>query len=392
MPDINNVRTINELERKQTVLDSDAFAVSNESGTFSATAAQIRDNTLSGGGIAPVGSIIGWTGSQPPTGWLLCDGSSISQEDYAKLYECIGYKQVPLTELYSKPSGELANELQYNTDTYIIAPSVASQYYTSTISTSTEFTWYIPFNYRESASNTPILEAGTAANQKSIRITMNAAKMTVMASSGATTSWNLLSQAISTKDFVFGKWYCLKIEYAEKQLTVSVAECPAPVKYGEIETFDQMELEYEQLGQWTFANDLLLEAPLMLGGSSYDTTIWAGQIDISRVYPSQIQQNELTTFRLPNLVGGYIMGADKFGEVISESVPNLRGSFYPRQNLFNADGVLFTALAAGTNVHAASVSSGISEIIFDASRVSAAYVDGAKVRPDSVGCQYIIKI
>ena len=53
MPDINNVRTINELERKQTVIDSDAFAVSNESGTFSATAAQIRDNTLSGGGIAP---------------------------------------------------------------------------------------------------------------------------------------------------------------------------------------------------------------------------------------------------------------------------------------------------------------------------------------------------
>ena len=85
------------------------------------------------------------------------------------------------------------------------------------------------------------------------------------------------------------------------------------------------------------------------------------------------------------------MGADKFGEVVAESVPNLRGSFYPKQNLFGADGGLFVGVKASTNVHAASVSSGISEIIFDASRVSAAYVDGAKVRPDSVGCQYIIK-
>jgi microcystin-dependent protein len=41
---------------------------------------------------APIGSITMWSGvsTTPPTGWLLCDGSAVSQTTYAALYAIVG--------------------------------------------------------------------------------------------------------------------------------------------------------------------------------------------------------------------------------------------------------------------------------------------------------------
>jgi microcystin-dependent protein len=38
----------------------------------------------------PIGSIVAYTMNSSPTGWLMCDGSSVSKETYNKLYEVIG--------------------------------------------------------------------------------------------------------------------------------------------------------------------------------------------------------------------------------------------------------------------------------------------------------------
>jgi microcystin-dependent protein len=38
----------------------------------------------------PVGSIVAYTVGVSPTGWLVCDGSSVSKEAYCKLYDVIG--------------------------------------------------------------------------------------------------------------------------------------------------------------------------------------------------------------------------------------------------------------------------------------------------------------
>jgi microcystin-dependent protein len=38
----------------------------------------------------PVGSIMAYTVNASPTGWLVCDGSSVNKEAYSKLYEVIG--------------------------------------------------------------------------------------------------------------------------------------------------------------------------------------------------------------------------------------------------------------------------------------------------------------
>lgn len=39
----------------------------------------------------PIGAIIVYTGANPvPKGWLLCDGSSVSQATYAALYAVLG--------------------------------------------------------------------------------------------------------------------------------------------------------------------------------------------------------------------------------------------------------------------------------------------------------------
>ena len=49
----------------------------------------------------PVGSIVAYTVNASPTGWLVCDGTSVSKETYNKLYEVIGntFGGIP-TELF----------------------------------------------------------------------------------------------------------------------------------------------------------------------------------------------------------------------------------------------------------------------------------------------------
>lgn len=49
-----------------------------------ATVAQLSTGTF------PVGAIIDFAGSSPPTGWLVCGGQSISRTDYAALFAVIG--------------------------------------------------------------------------------------------------------------------------------------------------------------------------------------------------------------------------------------------------------------------------------------------------------------
>lgn len=43
-----------------------------------------------GGDVIPVGSLMPYAGASAPTGWLLCDGSAVSQATYAGLYAVIG--------------------------------------------------------------------------------------------------------------------------------------------------------------------------------------------------------------------------------------------------------------------------------------------------------------
>ena len=44
-----------------------------------------------GGGVAPIGSSIIWHTATPPTGYLICDGSSIDTTTYADLFAVLGY-------------------------------------------------------------------------------------------------------------------------------------------------------------------------------------------------------------------------------------------------------------------------------------------------------------
>jgi microcystin-dependent protein len=55
----------------------------------------------------PVGSIVAYTVENSPTGWLVCDGTSVNKETYSKLYEAIGNK-----------FGGLATDLSFNLPNY----------------------------------------------------------------------------------------------------------------------------------------------------------------------------------------------------------------------------------------------------------------------------------
>lgn len=50
----------------------------------------VKATAFSGYGVTPIGSVTAYAGSSAPTGWLLCDGSTVSQTTYADLYALIG--------------------------------------------------------------------------------------------------------------------------------------------------------------------------------------------------------------------------------------------------------------------------------------------------------------
>ena len=48
------------------------------------------DNPTITGDTLPVGSVVEWTGTQTPQGWLLCDGREVSRTTYSELFAAIG--------------------------------------------------------------------------------------------------------------------------------------------------------------------------------------------------------------------------------------------------------------------------------------------------------------
>ena len=56
-------------------------------------AADLRQSQAAGGisQLVPTGSVLTFAGSAAPTGWLVCDGASLSTTAYASLFAVIGY-------------------------------------------------------------------------------------------------------------------------------------------------------------------------------------------------------------------------------------------------------------------------------------------------------------
>ena len=52
--------------------------------------AGFADNVDDTGSGVPVGTVVAFAGTQPPAGWLLCDGSEISRTTYADLFAVLG--------------------------------------------------------------------------------------------------------------------------------------------------------------------------------------------------------------------------------------------------------------------------------------------------------------
>jgi microcystin-dependent protein len=68
-------------------------AVAGTFTTLTANATTVTTLTvLSGGGIAPTGSLTMWAGAvaSPPTGWLACNGANVSRTTYSALFGIVG--------------------------------------------------------------------------------------------------------------------------------------------------------------------------------------------------------------------------------------------------------------------------------------------------------------
>lgn len=65
----------------------------------------------------PIGSIIGFAGSDIPNGWLICDGSTLDEETYPELYDALGGSGSTFTlpDYQSRvPVGYDANDTDFN--------------------------------------------------------------------------------------------------------------------------------------------------------------------------------------------------------------------------------------------------------------------------------------
>ena len=86
------------------------------------------------------------------------------------------------------------------------------------------------------------------------------------------------------------------------------------------------------------------------------------------------------------------MGSTTVGTYVAESLPNITGSWHSEIYAYESSGAI-TRDYGGTNKKAVQSvqSSNPDGFTFDASLSSSTYQDGAKVRPDSLTCCYIIK-
>jgi len=66
------------------------FAVTGNDGTTQVpiTASKIQENNAN---LVPAGTVVMFAATSPPTGWMLCDGTSLLVADYSALYDAIGY-------------------------------------------------------------------------------------------------------------------------------------------------------------------------------------------------------------------------------------------------------------------------------------------------------------
>lgn len=63
----------------------------SDTDTFRSYAAKINSiETTGGGDTLPIGSMVPYGNANPPTGWLVCDGSAVSRTTYAELFKVIG--------------------------------------------------------------------------------------------------------------------------------------------------------------------------------------------------------------------------------------------------------------------------------------------------------------
>jgi len=76
-------------------IDSGLTVINQASSYLPVTSNLALQSAIQGAGtkpvpVVPAGSIIAWSGSSAPTGWVLCDGSAISRTTYAALFAVAG--------------------------------------------------------------------------------------------------------------------------------------------------------------------------------------------------------------------------------------------------------------------------------------------------------------
>ena len=102
---------------------------------------------------------------------------------------------------------------------------------------------------------------------------------------------------------------------------------------------------------------------------------------------------DATVFKVPKLNDVYIMTgtAASVGEFISESLPNIKGSFTAETYFSQVSGAFYNAEDLSSGVTSSNQGGG-RRYGMDASSSSSTYQDGAKVRPDSVRYRAMVQI
>ena len=149
------------------------------------------DGTLTWGGVdlLPVGVVQAFAGSTTPTGWLLCDGSSVSRTTYAKLFAVIG-------TTYGSGDGSTTFNLPNLTDKFIQGNSTSGTVKTAGLPNITGY-----FEPRNMGNNSTCISPNGAFNSASRNVT---SYTPLQASSTAVTVRQQISFEASSSNAIYG--------------------------------------------------------------------------------------------------------------------------------------------------------------------------------------------
>ena len=257
-------------------------------------------NLRGGNSNLPIGTILPYIGDDIPTGFLKCNGGELNRTTYTRLFNKVGVKYTPTSNLYKLGSVRYsATPPTYNSSNFCITPTGSSQYIIPPQTfNSSNFELYIVIYTHQLKDNNRFL-CYHSTSHEGFELEFSSSTLRLVYSTNGS---NYATQSSTWNTAYAYTWYAIHIKVNETSYIVDYAPCGSPKEYGTKEDVTKL--------QYTNCIDLTLNSPIYTSEEMYlsygcnerrNTEWFGGEIDLLRTTPSCCIDNEEknTSFNLP---------------------------------------------------------------------------------------------